>query len=208
MDIAGHMQEVKEKNVNCRWKRVKVVCRQPFGSEEQKGCIGLSRLNFKHCKTVVEEAADAAEARLQENLKAGLAKMFPKGSSGAECEVVSQVTEPSRPMQACHGEKNLGANNASHVPETPSPLRVKRKLPNWQSPSKQMKNGSGGKGASHGAVSSEDDTEIEKLSQKWNFMPKVENTEKKEAAALNKKNGFLKKQEREMRMPAKQSKSA
>ncbi|KAI5074615.1 hypothetical protein GOP47_0010576 [Adiantum capillus-veneris] len=182
-----------------RWKRIKVVCRQPFGSEDQKTCIGLSRLSFTNRKTLAEVAADAAEARLQQNLKAGLAKMFPNGSSNNECEVVSQVTEPSRTMQTCQVEKNLGANEARHGPETPTPLRGKRKLPIWQSPSKQMKNGAGGRGdASHGAVSSEENREVEKVSQKRNSEPKVERPEKKQSSTSSKRISPPERQEKEL----------
>eukprot|EP00250_Pteridium_aquilinum_P034648 c7879_g1_i1 orf=125-2368(-) len=155
-----------------RWKQIKLLCRQPFGSEEQKMCIGLSRLSFKLCKTSAEVAADAAEANLQQNLKAGLAELFPKGSSSKGCGVVSQVTEPSRPMQACTLEHEVGINTSIGESENLSPLRGKRKLPVWQSPSKHTNKGDIEVDAGHGVLSNDEGKEIKgRQKKKSTHMP-------------------------------------
>jgi hypothetical protein len=33
-----------------RWRKLRVICRQPFGTVEHRACIGLSYINFTTCK--------------------------------------------------------------------------------------------------------------------------------------------------------------
>lgn len=157
-----------------RWKQIRVSCRQPFGTEEQKTCIGLSRLSFKLCKTSAEVAAEAAEAHLQENLKTGLAKMFPKGTSDNGCKIYSQVTEPSRLIPTLKVKQEVVPRTIGGHAESPLIACGKRRLPTWQSPSKQVKKKDGGKEVDAGreVISSEEGDGIVDTDMGYSSEPK------------------------------------
>ncbi|KAH7302793.1 hypothetical protein KP509_23G087000 [Ceratopteris richardii] len=180
-----------------RWRRIKVLCRQPFGSEEHKTSIGLSRLNFKSCKTLAEVAADAAEARVQQNLKADLAKMFPKGASNTGSEVVSPVTDSSRALEKQKSMKDVEKNIMASKPDNPPSSHGKRKLPPWQSFNKETKKVVDDEIMSHKPVLSEEEEEHPKDFKGKKVAPKISSPDRKEPPTPNDKKGLPGKEEKE-----------
>lgn len=57
-------QKLSPMSAQKRWKRLRIVCRQPFGTSEHRACIGLSRINVITCKTEVESMSDVKKRKL------------------------------------------------------------------------------------------------------------------------------------------------
>lgn len=57
-------QKLSPVSAQKRWKWLRIVCRQPFGTSEHRACIGLSRINVITCKTEVDTKSDVKKRKL------------------------------------------------------------------------------------------------------------------------------------------------
>lgn len=57
-------QKLSPVSAQKRWKRLRIICRQPFGTSEHRACIGLSRINVITCKTEVDAKSDVKKRKL------------------------------------------------------------------------------------------------------------------------------------------------
>ncbi|KAJ7214683.1 hypothetical protein O6H91_Y473900 [Diphasiastrum complanatum] len=108
-----------------KWKELKIVCRQPFGSADQSSCIGLSKLQVICCKTKSEISKAFAESLLETHMEARILEMFPSTSS------VKVSPEGRKFESSIHSQHQTNSLAGSTISDLEVATPKKRRLPGW-----------------------------------------------------------------------------